>query len=421
MVPSPLPESLDGFSKPGEIFPPMSKNKSLFEEEKKPGDDFGALLDQSFRGLERGLKVGDNFKGEILSLGKEETFVSTGTPADGIIPTQELRDENGAPKYRVGDLIDVVVIKMRDGEVRLRMKGAKGSADLESLEDAFDMELPIEGKVTEVVKGGFRVLLQGKSAFCPISQIDLRPVSDTSQFIGNKYDFIVTQFDKAGRNVVVSRRRCLEQQKAEFEGEFLTSHKPEDIVEGKVTRLDTFGAFVEVAPGVEGLVHISEISWARLQHPSELLTVGMPVRVKILKMDDDDGRLKISLSLKQGGGESDPWLAVTAKMPVGTVLDATVAKKENFGLFVSLAPGVQGLLPRSKWRDSGDAATYEAKKRGDPIKVRVEEIRADERRLTLGVPGEEGDESWRALNSGGAAAGGFATFGDLLKGFKPSK
>lgn len=399
----------------------MSKNKSLFEDEKKPGDDFGALLDQSFRGLDRGLKVGDNFKGEILSIGKEESFVSTGTPIDGLIPTQELRDENGAVKFRVGELIDVVVLKTRDGEVRLRMRGAKGAANLENLEDAYDMELPVEGKVTEAVKGGFRVLIQGKSAFCPVSQMDLRPVTDTTQFIGNKYDFIVTQFDKAGRNVVVSRRRCLEQQKAEFEGEFMTSHKVEDIIEGKVTRLDTFGAFVEVSPGVEGLVHISEISWARLQHPSEMLSTGMPVRVKILKMDEDDGRLKISLSLKQGGGESDPWLAVTAKMPVGTVIDATVAKKENFGLFISLAPGVQGLLPRSKWRDSAEAATYEGKKRGDPIKVRVDEVRADERRLTLGLPGEEGDESWRATAAGAPSAGGFATFGDLLKGFKPSK
>ncbi|MBX3033385.1 MAG: S1 RNA-binding domain-containing protein [Bdellovibrionaceae bacterium] len=399
------------------------KNNSLFEEEAKAADDFGALLDQSFRGLERGLRVGDNFKGEILSIGKEDSFVSTGTPTDGLIPTLELLDENKQIKYKVGDLIEVVVLKVRDGEVRLRLRSAKGAAELDSLEDAFDMELPVEGKVLEAVKGGFRVSVMGKTAFCPISQIDSRPVTDTTQFIGNKYEFVLTQFEKAGRNIVVSRRKLLDQQKAEAEGEFMTAHKPEDIVEGKVTRLDTFGAFVELVPGVEGLVHISEISWARLQHPSELLQQGMPVRVKILKMEDHDGRLRISLSIKQGGGESDPWLQISQKFPLGSVWDGTVTKKESFGLFVSLAPGFQGLLPRSKWRDSTEAASFENKKKGDPIKIRIDEIRAEERRISLGVPGEEGDESWRQHPAGGAitAGKGLGTFGDLLKDFKPKR
>ncbi|MBX3041729.1 MAG: S1 RNA-binding domain-containing protein [Bdellovibrionaceae bacterium] len=396
----------------------MAKNNSVFDDEPKAGDDFGALLDQSFRALERGLRVGDNFKGEILSIGKEETFVSTGTPNDGLLPTMELWDENKQVKYRVGDLIEVVVLKVRDGEVRLRMKGAKGAADIESLEDAFDMELPVEGKVTEVIKGGFRVLLQGKGAFCPISQIDLRPASDTSMYVGNKYEFIITQFGGGGKNIVVSRRRMLEQARAESEGEFMEKAKIGDVVDGSVTRLDTFGAFVELVPGVEGLVHISEISWARLQHPSEMLSSGMPVKVKILKMDEMDGRLKISLSIKQGGGESDPWVQLSQKFSVGTVTQGEVVKKENFGLFVSLAPGFQGLLPRSKWRDSTEAAQYENKKKGDSIAVRVDEIRLEERRMTLGVPGEEGDESWRGHASASSSSSSFGTLGDMLKGFK---
>lgn len=398
----------------------MTSKKDIFGDDGVKADDFGALLDQSLRGLDRGVRVGDNFKGEILSMGKEQAFVSTGTPTDGMIPTIELLDEQKQPKYKVGDLIEVVVLQVRNGEIRLRLKGAKGAADLDSLEDAFDMELPVEGKVTEAVKGGFRVSVMGKSAFCPISQMDSRPVTDTTQFIGNKYDFLITQFEKNGRNIVVSRRRLQDLQKAEAEGEFMNAHKVEDIVEGTVSRLDTFGAFVEIAPGVEGLVHISEISWARLQHPSELLSQGMPVRVKILKMEDTDGRLRISLSIKQGGGESDPWLQVSSKFPVGTVLDATVAKKESFGLFIAIAPGLQGLLPKSKWRDSADAATYENKKRGDTIKVRVDEIRAEERRMSLGLPGEDGDEAWRA-HAPGASSKGLGTFADLLKNVKPGR
>lgn len=393
--------------------------KDIFGDDSTPkGDDFGALLDQSLRGLDRGLKVGDNFKGEILSIGKEQVFVSTGTPTDGALPTAELLDENKQLKFKKGDLIEVVVLSVRSGEVRLRAKGAKGSADIDSLEDAFDMELPVEGKVTEAVKGGFRVALEGKTAFCPVSQIDLRAASDPSVYVGNKYDFIITKFEKAGRDIVVSRRRLLEQTKAEAEGEFMQKHKVDEIVEGKVSRLDTFGAFVELNDGVDGLVHISEISWARLAHPSEMLQVGMPVRVKILKMDDEDGRLRISLSIKQGGGEADPFTQLTAKFPVGSVVDGTVAKKETFGLFVSIAPGIQGLLPRSKWRDAADGAAYENKKRGDPVKVRIDEIRIEERKLTFGVPGEDDDGAWRSHASGAGQGGGFATFGDLLKGFK---
>lgn len=399
----------------------MAKNQNPFfdDETKKSGDDFGALLDQSFRALERGLKVGDNFKGEILSIGKEETFVSTGTPTDGVLPTSELLDENKQIAFRVGETIEVIVLKVRDGEVRLRRRDAKGAADIESLEDAYDMELPVEGKVLEAVKGGFRVQLQGKTAFCPISQMDLRPITDTSMYLGNKYEFVITQFDKAGRNIVVSRRRQLEQNRAEAEGNFIEKTEIGDIVDGQISRLDTFGAFVEVAPGVEGLVHISEISWARLQHPSEMLSVGMPVKVKVLKIDDADGRLKISLSIKQGGGESDPWVQLTERFPIGTVVEGEVVKKENFGLFVSLAAGLQGLLPRSKWRDSAEAATYENKKRGDRVMVRVDEIRLEERRLTLGLPGEATDESWRGHSAAGTGSkASLGTLGDMLKGLK---
>lgn len=399
---------------------PMSKKDIFGDDTAKKADDFGALLDQSLRGLDRGLKVGDNFKGEILSVGKETTFVSTGTPVDGALPTVELLDENKQLKYKKGDIVDVVVLKLVGGEIRLRLNGARGSADVDSLEDAFDMELPVDGKVTEAVKGGFRVSIDGKLAFCPVSQMDLRAVTDTSLYIGNSYEFIITKFEASGRNIVVSRRRVLEQNKAAAEGDFMTTHKIGDIVEGEISRLDTFGAFMTLGDGVEGLVHISEISWARVAHPSELLQPGQHVAAKILKMEDDDGRLRISLSIKQGGGETDPWLQVATTYPVGRVIEGTVAKKENFGLFVVVAPGLQGLLPRSKWRDSLEPAQYENKKKGEKIMVRIDEIRPEERKLTLGLPGEGDDQSWRSHTSGSSSKG-LGTFADLLKNVKPGR
>lgn len=402
-----------------------------FDDDSSKTDDFGAMLDASFGAGGGRLSVGDKIRGEILSIGKEQAFVSTGTPTDGQIPRLELLNDKKELAYKVGDVIDVVVLKVREGEIRLRLKGAKGAADdVENLEDAFDMELPVEGKVLEAVKGGYRVSIQGVKAFCPISQIDLRPAADPNVYVGNKYEFVITQYEAKGRNVVVSRRRMLEAGKAEAEGAFLQSNQVGDVVDGTVQRMEQFGAFVELLPGVEGLVHISEISWARLAHPSEVLAVGTPVKVKILKMEDGaggGGQLRISLSIKQGGGESDPWMQLATKFPLGTQVDGTVVKKEAFGLFVSVAPGIQGLLPRSKWRDSAEAQTYENKKKGDPIKVAISEIRTDERKLTLGLPGEESDDAWRAHQAPAAKpGGGMGTMADLFKNMdlsssKPTK
>jgi small subunit ribosomal protein S1 len=386
--------------------------------------EFELMLEESLGAADQKVAVGSKLKGEILSIGKEQTFVSVGPGQDGQLPTLELLDDKKQNPFKVGDQIEVVVIKVREGEIRLRRKDTKSAADIESLEDAFDMELPIEGKVLEVVKGGYRIQIQTKTAFCPISQLTLRPDAEQQAHIGKKYEFIITQFEKSGRNIVVSRRRLLELQSAENEGQFLNTHQVGELVDGTITRLEAFGAFVEIASGVEGLVHISEISWSRIQHPSELLSVGTPVKVKILKMEEGD-RLKISLSLKQGGGESDPWTTVAEKFPIDSIHEGLVVKKEAFGLFVSLAPAVQALLPRSKWKDSTDSSQYENKKKGDKIKVKVIQIQQDEHRMTLGLPEEKLDEDWREHSSQTGAKNNFGSMGDnmadLFKNFKPKK
>lgn len=382
--------------------------------------EFELMLEESFGAQAENLKVGTSLKAEILTISKEHTFVSLAPGKDGQLPTAELLDDKKQNPFKSGDKLDVVIIKIKGGEYFLRRKDTRSAADIESLEDAFDMELPIGGKVLEVVKGGYRIQIQSKTAFCPVSQLTLRPDPDQQAHIGKKYDFIITQFEKSGRNIVVSRRKLLQLSAAENEGNFLNANKVGDIVDGQVTRLEAFGAFVEIIAGVEGLIHISEITWSRIQHPSEILQVGTPVKVKILKMEEGD-RLKISLSLKQGGGESDPWNQVSEKFPLGLKIDGVVAKKENFGLFVSLAPGFQGLLPRSKWKDSTEASAYENKKKGDVIKVQIAQIQQDERRITLGLPNEAVDEDWRSHVKDSSKSSSFGTMGDLLKNFKPNK
>jgi small subunit ribosomal protein S1 len=393
-------------------------NNDMFGEETKGReDDFGSLFEQSLSGGK--VKQGDSFKGEILSIGKETVYVSTGSPMDGQLPTSEILDETKKPKFKVGDVIDVVVLKVRENEIYLRYKGAKkGSAELENLEDAFDMELPVEGKVLELVKGGFRVEVSGNRAFCPLSQIDLRQPQEPESFVGRKFEFVITAYEKDGRNIVVSRRKILELGQAEEEGKMLEKAQVGDLYEGTISRLEKFGAFVRLENNLEGLIPVSELSWSRGVRTEDVVQVGTTVRVKLLKIEELDGRLRMSFSLKQGGGESDPWQSVGQNYPVGRVFEGTVEKKEVYGLFVNIGPAVTGLLPKSKWRDSTEAAQYENKKRGDKIQVQIDEIKMDERKISLGLPGERGDDSWKEHAS---SKSGFGTFGDLLKDFGKRK
>lgn len=390
----------------------------LFDDVKpQQSQDFAALFEQSLSQTTKKLHVGDQLRGEILSIGQTEAFVATGTPIDAVILTADLQDENKNLKFKNGDMIDIVILRVNSDGIRATRKGSKSApTDFDSLEDAFDMELPVEGKVTEAVNGGFRVSLQGQTAFCPISQLEARHIKDPSEVVGKKYEFLITQFEPRKRNIVVSRRKLLDLKKAENEGEFMQQNQVGDVLTGTVTRVENYGAFVRLIEGVEGLVHVSEIGFTRLKHAADGVAVDASVQVKILKMDDVDGRLKISLSIKQAGGIDDPWTQLPQTYPVGSVAEGVVEKRADFGLFINLPPGVSGLLPKSKWRDSADAKTYEGLRTGDKIKVRIDEIKFEDRKISLGLATEAEDESWREVaqksQSFGALAAAFAKAND---------
>ena len=292
----------------------MSKKDAFGDELSKHNEnDFASMFENNMTSVGRRLSVGDAFTGEILSISREEAFIATSTTQDAMILVSELLDAEKVLKYKVGDRIDVVVVKTKGGEIRVSKAGSKkANADLDSLEDAFDMEMAVEGRVSEVCNGGFRVQIQNKTAFCPVSQMDYK-VGDHQSYIDKKFEFLITQFDSKARNIVVSRRKLLDMQKVENEGDFLTKVKPGDIVDGTVARMEKFGAFISLGGGVDGLCHISEIGWSRLADPNEILILGQSVQVKVLELIELDGRLKISLSIKQAGGEGDPWLMVPQK------------------------------------------------------------------------------------------------------------
>ncbi len=370
------------------------------------------MFEQSQANVHKTLRVGDKFKAEILSIGKSEAFVATGTPMDAVLLGTDLLDENKNVKYKVGDVIDVVVVRVTNDEIRVTRKGAKGApVDFDSLEDAFDMEMPVEGKVTEVVNGGFRVSVQGQNAFCPVSQLGIPFGADGNEYVGKKFEFIITQFEPKKRNIVVSRKKLLNLQKAENEGVWLTQNKVGDIVTGDVTRVEQFGAFVDLGGGVEGLVHVSEVGFTRLKHANEGVRVGDKVQVKILRIEETENQVKISLSMKQAGELVDPWNMIPQTFPVGTVFDGIVDKREPYGMFIHITQGINGLLPKSKWRDSEEAKKFDHTNKGDVIKVRIDEIRFEDRKISLGLPTEEQDNSWQSHKSAqsmGGLSGSFA-------------
>jgi small subunit ribosomal protein S1 len=355
--------------------------------------EFAQMLDASFKQSQRRLSVGDKIRGEILVIGKEDVFVSTGTMNDGIVPRKDLLDEQGNVPHQVGDVLDLYVTQVRGNEIHLSpKKTAKNLAD--DLEDAHDMMLPVEGRVVELVKGGFLVQLQGsKLAFCPVSQMDIKRIETPEEYVGKRFEFRIHQMTEGGRNIVVSRRKLLEEEREASAGSFLQERRTGDIVPGRVSRLEKFGAFIELAPGIDGLAHISELAWSRVGDPSEVVSVGQEVMAKVLKIESDEsGRVRIGLSLKQAQGE--PWDRVPEQVRVGAVVPGKVTKCMKFGAFVELAPGLEGLIPLSEMSYVKRVVrSDELVKEGESVLVKVISIDAEARRIGLSLK-DAGEDPW---------------------------
>ena len=376
-------------------------------------DDFGAMLEQSLQGYTKTYSKGDKVTAEVVTLGREEVFVNV-SGRDGSVPRSELMDANGELKVQVGDTLNLFVIKSQDGLLVLSAK-ASGKAMADGLEDAFDFETPVDGRVTEVVNGGFRVALLGKTtAFCPMSQMDSKPITEPESYIDKKFEFIITKFEGA-RNIVVSRRRVLDMEKLENQGSFMDKYKIGDVLNGRVARIENYGAFVELASGIDGLVHISEISWSRLAHPSEGLELNQEITVKIIKIEEDAaGRLKISLSRKQA--EEDPWMTAYKDFPVGSVHSGKIISKERFGFLMEIKPGIVGLLPKQAFREVADEREMEKKNPGEILKVQIQKVDTLEKRISLSFPKDQEDTSWQGFTGGAPAAGkGLGTLADQFK------
>lgn len=365
----------------------------MSEEIKSNGqgeESFAELFEQYSESGTDDLNVGDKVAGKVIAIDGSAVFVDTGSKLDGIVEREELLDEEGNLTVAEGDEVELYVVGKDSGGIRLS-KALAGIGGLKMLEEAKEGNLPVEGKVTGTNKGGFDVEILKRRAFCPVSQIDSRFVENPEEYVGNTYEFLISKLDNKGRNVVVSRRALLMREAEAATEQFLAETKEGDEVEGTITRLAPFGAFVEIATGLEGMVHISELGYGRVQHPEEAVAVGQKVKAKIIKLDTDDkGRQRISLSMKELA--QDPWDSVVTQFAEGDKVTGKVVRLADFGAFVEIAPGLDGLVHVSeisytqRVHKPGDVLSE-----GQTVSVKIKSIDADNRRLSLSIKDAEGD------------------------------
>lgn len=459
----------------------MTENHDDTPEQNPEEMSFAELFESYNDDLGRELAPGDMVEGKIISVGRNSVYIDTGTKSDGVVDKQELLDDTGEFLFQAGDVITLYVVSLSESEIILS-KAISGAGKAALLEDAVQNRTPVEGKVRAVIKGGFDVDILGKRAFCPVSHMDVKYVEAPEDFVGQTLHFLVTRYEENGRNIVVSRKNLQMEQIKEAQKIFLADVAEGDTVQGIVTRLMPYGAFVELASGVEGMVHISELGWSRIDKPDEVVQPGDSVLVKLLKIEHQNGQdlPKISLSVKQTGADpwdsmdaafktgdqvtgkvvrltgfgafveiapgvdglvhisemshtkrvmrpedvvekgqdvqvviksidmdakrvslsikdalGDPWTGISVRYTPGDILEARLEKRETFGLFIGLEPGVTGLMPISSIRKSTDAKSYDALKPGDAVTVLVQQVDEENRRMTLAPPDQKDTDDWQ--------------------------
>ncbi len=477
----------------------MSLDQNHPEPQETKEESFAELFEQYSSSADQDIRQGDRIEGKIISVGGTSVYVDTGTKSDGVVEKNDLLDENGEFRYNVGDVLELYVVKVTESEVILK-RSISGSSEDHVLKDAHASRTPVEGKVKDVIKGGFHIDIAGKRAFCPVSQIDVSFVDKPEKFLGETFQFFITRYEDKGRNIVVSRREYLQIDIEKNKKEFFKNLKDGDILDATITKLMPYGAFAELIKGVEGMVHVSELSWTRVEKPEEAVQPGDKVKVKVLSVKETEGGKapKISLSMKQTAADpwtlagerfhtgeqvtgtvvrfapfgafveiapgteglvhvsemsytrrvikpedavalgdsvqvmikdmdthkkrislsikdaqGDPWSGIGNRYPAGKAVTGTLEKRESFGMFIRLEPGITGLLPKSKISQAQDSGSFDKLKPGDSIQITVESIDLEKRRISLALLNTETQEDWKQFTAPDTKQMG--TMGELLQ------
>jgi small subunit ribosomal protein S1 len=379
-------------------------------------DDFAAMLAESERDVPKAKKrprVGDQITGKVISIGKDAVFVDVGGKAEGVLERAQVSDPEGKLLVKLGDTIEARVVADAGGALTLRVKlGGRGPEARAELQQAQELGIPVEGLVTEVVKGGVAVDVAGVRAFCPASQIDVRFVDDLATYIGQKLMFRITRYEP--RNLVLSRRALLEEDNAKRAIETRKKIEPGAVLRGKVVGFKPFGAFIDLG-GIEGMLHVSELGYARVEKPEDMLSLGQEVDVAVLKIEPGDKGERISLSLKALA--SDPWRDTAATLAEGARVRGKITRLQPFGAFVEIAPAVEGLIHISEL-GAGRRINHpkEVVSVGQEVEAVVLSIDPERHRIGLSMASStDGNAEDVAAAAKSYAPAKFGTFADLLK------
>jgi len=344
-------------------------------------ESFADLLNETF-GSKDSLE-GSVVKGHIISIENDFAVIDAGLKSEGRVALREFSSGDGSEEIRVGDIVDVYLERMenRNGEAVLSREKARREEAWALLEKAFEANERVTGTIFGRVKGGFTVDLSGAVAFLPGSQVDIRPVRDITPLLGTPQPFQILKMDRSRGNIVVSRRAVLEESRQEQRGELIANLKEGQILEGVVKNITDYGAFVDLG-GVDGLLHVTDIAWRRINHPTEALQIGQTLKVQVIRFNPETQR--ISLGMKQL--EADPWEGVEAKYPIGTRFTGRVTNITDYGAFVELEPGVEGLVHVSEmsWTKK-NVHPGKIVSTSQAVDVMVLDVDSNKRRISLGL------------------------------------
>ena len=344
-------------------------------------ENFAQLLEESFTLQE--MSPGEVITAEVVGIDQNFVTVNAGLKSESLIDVAEFKNAQGEIEVKVGDFVTVTIESVENGfgETKLSREKAKRAADWIALEEAMENGDILSGVINGKVKGGLTVMINSIRAFLPGSLVDVRPVKDTSHFEGKEIEFKVIKLDKKRNNVVVSRRAVLEATLGEERKALLENLQEGSIIKGIVKNITDYGAFVDLG-GIDGLLHITDLAWRRVKHPSEVLEVGQEVEAKVLKFDQDKQR--VSLGMKQLG--EDPWSGLTRRYPQGTRLFGKVSNLTDYGAFVEIEQGIEGLVHVSEmdWTNK-NVHPSKVVQLGDEVEVMILEIDEDRRRISLGM------------------------------------
>lgn len=392
-------------------------------------DDFAAMFAASEAGKPRSGKrprVGDLISGKVITIGKDAVFVDLGGKAEGQLDRTQVSDPDGKLLVKVGDTIEARVVGDEGGVLVLRALRAvpedgpqrsltrglgRGPEARAELAQAAELGVPVEGLVTEVVKGGVSVDVAGVRAFCPASQLDARPVADLQTFVGQRLSFRITRYEP--RNLVVSRRALLDEERERAAAETRKKLQPGAVLRGKVVGFKPFGAFVDLG-GIEGMLHVSELGFQRVEKPEDVLRLGQELDVAVLKVEPGEKGERISLSLKALA--SDPWRDATANLAEGARVRGTITRLQPFGAFVEIAPGVEGLVHISEL-GAGRRIHHpkEVVSVGQQVEATVVSIDHERRRLGLSMATSKDASPEEVAQAAPRAPQKLGTLGDLLQ------